>query len=120
MSGIRGIKVDEFKLKVYSLFNKPHDKRRRCEMRKRQKLILMLYAFAVFFFTFIYAPYVRYYPNGAVQFVGHHLRTKLMMIMQMEPQLWGYTTIDATLMLAQIFSLTGITVALFLLLQKRR
>jgi len=77
---------DEFKSKVYSFIiniKKGGD----VKMMKRQKLILILYAFAVFFLSFVYAPYVRYYPNGAVQFVGHHLRPKLAMIKQMKPQL---------------------------------
>jgi hypothetical protein len=43
-------------------------------MRKRQKIILILYMYLVVFLGFIYVPYNQSFPNGAEKFVGHHFR----------------------------------------------
>ncbi len=89
-------------------------------MKKRQKLILIIYIYAVVFLGFIYVPYVRYYPNGAKKFIGHHLRIDLLRMSPWDTTTLGNVTIDANLIIAEIFSITAITVVAFLLLKSER
>jgi hypothetical protein len=89
-------------------------------MRKRQKIILILYVYAVVFLGFIYVPYVRYYPNGARKFMGHHFRVKLLQMYPWETNTYGPTVIDANLMIAEILSITAIVVVAFLLLKREQ
>jgi hypothetical protein len=87
-------------------------------MRKRQKLILLFYAYAVLFLGFMYVPYVRYYPNGAKRFIGHHFRFKFLEMMPWETRDWGHTAIDANLIIAELLSITIIAVVAFLLFKR--
>ncbi len=89
-------------------------------MGKRQKLILIIYVYAILILSFIYVPYVRYYPNGGRNFIGHHLRLKLFEISPLESKLWGHVVIDSNLIIAEILSITAITVVAFLLLQRKQ
>ena len=84
-------------------------------MRKRQKIILVMYMYAVIFFGFIYVPYMQHHPNGVRKFVGHHLRVRLFEITPWEKSVWGYVTIDANLIIAEILAITAVTVVIFLL-----
>lgn len=84
-------------------------------MRKRQKLVLLLYAFVVFFTSFIYVPCDRYYQGGIKTYAGNYLRsTPLWSI----PKPWGYIAINADLILAQVIAFTAIAAYLFLLLRR--
>jgi len=83
-------------------------------MRKRQKLILILYAFAVFFVGFVYVPYDRYYQNGVKEFIGHHIRAKLIPF----EYPWGYINIDAPLIIAEVIAFTALAIVAFLLLKR--
>ena len=87
-------------------------------MRKRQKIILIIYIYTVLFLGFLYVPYVQHYPNGARKFVGHHLRFRLLEISPWEKTIWGHTTIDANLIVAEILVITAVTVAIFILLKR--
>lgn len=87
-------------------------------MRKRQKLILILYAIGVFLFSFVYIPYTRYYPGGIKTFIGHHIRPKLWWIMSEKSDLWGDIAIDAPLIIAELLALTAIAGVAFLLLRR--
>ncbi len=87
-------------------------------MRKRQKIILIIYVYVVLFIGFFYVPYVRYYPNGSMKFIGHHLKPKILSLFADTPSLMGHTAIDGNLIIAEILSITAIVVVAFLLLKK--
>ncbi len=87
-------------------------------MRKRQKIILITYMYVVVFLGFIYVPYKQSFPNGVEKFVGHHFRVRLFEILPWEKQVWGATTIDANLIIAEIISVTAVAVVIFLLFKK--
>ena len=87
-------------------------------MRKRQKLILIIYLYLVMILGFIYVPYIKNFPNGVKKYVGHHLRIKLMSFTPWENTQWGYTTIDANLIIAEILAVTAIFAVAFLLLKR--
>ena len=87
-------------------------------MGKRQKIILILYVYAVMFLGFLYVPYVKYYPNGAKRFIGHHLRFGLMELAPWETGKFGNAAIDANLIIAELLSITAITVVACLFFKK--
>ena len=87
-------------------------------MRKRQKIILIFYMYLVVFLGFIYVPYNQSFPNGAEKFVGHHFRVRLFELTPWERQVWGPTTIDANLIIAEIISVTAVAVVIFVLFKK--
>jgi hypothetical protein len=87
-------------------------------MGRRQKIVLILYVYAVLFLGFIYVPYVRYYPNGVKNFIGHHLRIKLFELSPWETMTWGHVGIDANLIIAEILAITAIVVVAFLLFKR--
>jgi hypothetical protein len=92
-------------------------------MRKRQKLILILYAFVVFLFTFVYVPYNKFYAGGVKRYVGHHIRTRLWEYVFGQDQ-WPTTriretVIDAPLIIAEVLAFTVIAVVAVLLLQRK-
>jgi hypothetical protein len=89
-------------------------------MGKRQKIILILYVYAVVFLGFIYVPYVRHYANGAKEFIGHHFRVRILQLSPWETQTYGPVVIDANLMIAEILSITAIVITAFLLLRKEK
>ena len=89
-------------------------------MGRRQKIVLILYVYAVVFLGFIYVPYVRYYPNGVKNFIGHHLRIKLFELYPWETKTWGHVGIDANLIIAEILSITAIVVVAFLLFKREQ
>jgi hypothetical protein len=72
----------------------------------------------VVFLSFVYVPYIRYYPNGVKKFVGHHLRSRLLGLIPWEEKPWGHTTIDANLIIAEILALTIIAAVIFVLFKK--
>ena len=84
-------------------------------MRKRQKIILVMYMYAVIIFGFIYVPYVKHLPGGMKQFVGHHLRVRFFEITTWEKTVWGPVTIDANLIIAELLAITAVTIVIFLL-----
>jgi len=87
-------------------------------MGKRQKIVLILYAFAVFILGFVYVPYTQYFSNGVKIYRGHFIRpTIITMILQTEiPQ---NTDVDASLIIAEEIALTAIAGAAFLLLNRK-
>jgi hypothetical protein len=89
-------------------------------MRKRQKLILIVYVYAVLFIGFLYVPYVRYYPNGSKRFIGHHIKPKLLSFIwgPGEASLWGNIAIDSNLIIAELIAITALTVVAFILLKR--
>ena len=87
-------------------------------MRKRQKIILIIYVYIVIFIGFLYVPYVRYRPNGSRSFIGHHFKPKILALFSDKQELWGPLAIDGNLIIAEIFAITAIVVAAFLLLKK--
>jgi threonine/homoserine efflux transporter RhtA len=89
------------------------------QLRKRQKLLLIIYLYAVAFISFIYVPYVQFLPNGAREFVGHHFRGKLMQVMPWGNKVIGYAVIDSHLIIAEVLAITAITIAAFMLLKSR-
>lgn len=94
-------------------------------MRKRQKLVLILYAFAVFIIGFLYVPYVRFYSDGIKTSAGHHIRIPLLEHL-FNADLWektklgGYTAIDAQLIVAEVIALTAVAIAIYFILQERK
>lgn len=87
-------------------------------MGRRQKLLLIIYVYAVLFLSFIYVPYERYFPGGVKKFIGHHLRIKLLEMHPWDKTTWGNVTIAADLIIAEVLALTAITVVAFLLLKR--
>jgi len=87
-------------------------------MRKRQKIILILYMYMVVFLGFIYVPYDQYFPNGVKKFVGHHFRVTLFEVLPWEKQVWGHTVIDANLMIAEILAVTAVAAVIFILFKR--
>lgn len=87
-------------------------------MRKRQKIILILYVYAVTFLGFLYVPYIRSYPGGVQRFIGHHFRIKWLQIYPWETRISGSVFIDANLIIAELLAITAITVVAFLLLKR--
>ncbi len=87
-------------------------------MRKRQKIILILYMYMIVFLGFLYVPYVQYLQGGVKTFVGHHFRIGLFDAIPWEKQVWGHVTIDANLIIAEIIALTAIATVVFLLFKK--
>lgn len=85
-------------------------------MRKRQKLVLIIYAIVVFFVSFLYVPYARYYSNGVRTNAGNYFRSTPFWIVQM-PR--GNASIDAELIIAQVFALTAIVVAIIFVLNRK-
>ncbi len=84
-------------------------------MKKRQKLILILYAFAVFYISFIYVPYTQYYSNGVKTHAGHFFRSTFLYIVD-SPK--GNVDIDAHLIIAEVIALTAIATAACLILKR--
>ena len=84
-------------------------------MRRRQKLILVIYAFYVFFFSFLYVPYARYYQGGIKTYAGNHLRSSLLWV---TPQPLGHLSIDADLIIAQLLAITAIAGAALLFFKR--
>jgi len=87
-------------------------------MGKRQKLLLLIYIYLVIFLGFLYVPYIQHYPNGVSKFVGHHFRFRLLEISPWDTKIWGHTTIDATLIIAEILAITLVAGTIFVLLKK--
>jgi len=87
-------------------------------MRKRQKLLLLVYMYLIIFLGFLYVPYNQHYPNGVSKFVGHHLRFRLLEISPWDRKIWGHTTIDANLIIAEILVITLVAVTIFILLKR--
>ncbi len=82
-------------------------------MGKRQKLILILYAFAVFILGFVYLPYTQHFQNGIKIHTGHFIRPTKIWLTEIASR--SSVDIDASLMIAEIIALTAISAALFLL-----
>ncbi len=87
-------------------------------MGKRQKIILVIYVYIVMLIGFLYVPYVRYHPNGSRVFIGHHLKPKILALFSDKQELWGSIAIDGNLIVAEIFAITAIVGAAYLLLKK--
>jgi hypothetical protein len=89
------------------------------QLRKRQKLLLIIYLYAVGIISFIYVPYVQFLPDGARQFIGHHFRGRLVQVMPWGNKIIGYAVIDSHLIIAEVLAMTAITIAAFMLLKRR-
>ena len=87
-------------------------------MRKRQKILLIVYIYLLIFMGFLYVPYIQHYPNGMSKFVGHHFRFRLLEISPWDQKIWGHITIDGNLILAEILVITLVAGAIFLLLRR--
>ena len=84
-------------------------------MGKRQKLILILYAFAVFILGFVYVPYTQHFQNGIKIHKGHHIRPTMIWLTDIASQ---RADIDASLIIAEVIALTAIAGAIFLVLKR--
>ncbi len=95
-------------------------------MGKRQKLIIMFYAFSVFIVSFIYVPYTRFHQGGAKTFLGHHLRGTIRNFFGIEWKVamrdasgnFLAVAIDAQLIIAEVIALTAIVAAAILVLHR--
>ena len=87
-------------------------------VRKRQKLLLLIYIYILIFLGFLYVPYIQHYPNGVSKFMGHHLRFRLLEISPWDRKIWGHVTIDANLIIAEVLIVTLVTVAIFVMLKR--
>jgi len=87
-------------------------------MRKRQKILLLVYIYILIFMGFLYVPYNQHYPNGVSKYVGHHFRFRLLEISPWDRKIWGHITIDGTLITAEILVITLVAVAVFVLLKR--
>ena len=85
------------------------------DMRTRQKLILILFALAVFYISFVYVPYAQYYSNGVKTHAGHFFRPTFLYITELPG---SNLDIDAELIIAEVIALTAITTAVFLILKR--
>ncbi len=84
-------------------------------MRKRQKIILIIYAFYVFFISFLYIPYNRYFQGGIKTYAGNHLSSSPFWN---SPQLMGNVSIDSDLIIAQLLAITAIAGAALLFFKR--
>jgi hypothetical protein len=50
--------------------------------------------------------------------VGHHFRFRLLELSPWDTKIWGHTTIDANLIIAEILVITLVAVTIFLLLKR--
>jgi len=85
-------------------------------MKKRQKMILLLYAYLVFFFGFLYVPFVQHYAPCVDSYAGHHFRHGFTEILGIE--YWSgskfTSTIDSNMIIAELFVLTALVTAAIL------
>lgn len=86
-------------------------------MKKRQKIILIVYAYLVLFFGFMYVPYIEHYAVCMDSYAGHHFRRGLTEILGIE--YWSKSkvtnTIDSNMIIAELFVLTALaSAAIFL------
>lgn len=90
-------------------------------MNKLQKLVLVGYAFSVFFITFAYVPFLCYFEEGIRKYNGHHLRNKVGMLFELEgSRLRGFCEIDSSLIFVENLGITLMTVAAILFLQRKK
>lgn len=87
-------------------------------MKKRQKLILIIYFYAVLCIGFLYVPYTQHFSNGIMRFAGHRLRFKLWELTPWQPTYTQNLTIDANLIIAELLAITAMTVVIFLFLKR--
>lgn len=83
-------------------------------MKKRQKLVLIIYFYSVLFLGFLYVPYIRHLTDGRKLYIGHHLRFKIWGITPWQPYSMGITSIDANLIIAELLAITAMTVVICL------
>lgn len=90
-------------------------------MKRRQKLILVLYAISVVFFGYIYVPYIEQYSNCIHSFAGHHLRPAFTNLIGISPWSRGIRSmIDSQMIFAEICILTAVAVAAILFFNDRQ
>ena len=89
-------------------------------MKKRQKLVLILYVNAVLFISFLYVPYVRHYTGCTERYIGHRLRFKIWDLTPWQSNYVGNITIDSTLIIAEFLAITAMAVVMFLLFNRDR
>ena len=90
-------------------------------MSKLQKLVLVLYALAVFVITFVYVPYICYFEDGIRKYNGHHMRAKASQLFHYGgTKIRGFCEIDTSLVFVEVFTITLVAVAAILFLQKKR
>lgn len=96
-------------------------------MGKRQKLILIFYAFSVFIVSFLYVPYTQFHQGGVKSFLGHHLRATIGNFIGIQ---WKFSkrdisgtmlsvSIDSQLIIAEVIALTAIAVAGVMFFKKK-
>ena len=91
-------------------------------MKKRQKLVIIIYAFCVFLLGFVFVPYTSYYKDCIRSYSGHHLRAgiaKYLGIDPWSPGIYVGREINGQIMLAELFAITVVAISIFLLLQKK-
>jgi hypothetical protein len=74
--------------------------------------------YLIVFLAFIYVPYLQHYPNGLKKFTGHHFRVRLFEEFPWEKTVWGYMTIDANLIIAEIIAITAVVAVIFILFKR--
>ncbi|MBI5674694.1 MAG: hypothetical protein HZC48_02545 [Nitrospirae bacterium] len=90
-------------------------------MRKRQKLLLTIYALVILILIFAYTPIICHYESGINQYTGHHLRANAKKLtFQHSFKSYKFCTVDSFLLFNEILGITLVTGTLFLLLNKRR
>lgn len=89
-------------------------------MRKRQKLLLTIYALIMLILSFAYAPIICHYENGIKEYKGHYLRaTAKKITSQSGFKSYRFCTVDSFLMFNEILGITLLTGTIFLLLSKK-
>jgi hypothetical protein len=89
-------------------------------MRKRQKLLLTIYALIILILSFAYAPIICHYDNGINAYTGHHLRaTAKKLAFKNSYTSYKFCTVDSILLFNEILGITLVTGTFFLLLKKK-
>jgi hypothetical protein len=90
-------------------------------MRKRQKLLLTIYALVIFILSFAYAPYICHYEAGVDGYAGHHWRaTAKKFIPRHSYNTYRFCTIDSFLLFNEMLGITIVTGSLYFLLSKKK
>ncbi len=90
-------------------------------MRKRQKLLLAIYALIILILSFAYSPIICHYEVSIDEYVGHHLRaTAKKLTYQNSFKSYKFCTVDSLLLFNEILGITLVTGTLFLLLKNKK
>ena len=90
-------------------------------MRKRQKLLLTIYALIILILTFAYAPIICHYESGIKEYKGHHLRaTAKKLTLKSGFKSYRFCSVDSFLMFNEILGITLVAGTIFLLLKNKK